>query len=333
MPRLLTCALLPLTALLLTLPALAQSYSEGVYVRFDPDAGAEATLSVSEDMSSDSMDFTSEVVLANPLTGEACRGFLPSSPNVVVVAEELPVLSIAATVDMDGVMVVRQPDGSWLCSDDANGLDPGVQIDSPSAGPYHVWVGSYSQADHAEVTLTASASELVTSENPVLGGSASVYPEGESPMTDSVSETAFSEANYAGSELHNDAAEVRAYWQASGAPLRARIQARGTLPNPVEGEMCRGNVGVQPSASVQVVGEPDGPIVISAVEDAGGDLVMVVQTPSGAWYCSDDGFGLNPAIQVSSPESGRYNVWAGTYGTYNEDGTPTNARLIVRKSL
>lgn len=46
-----------------------------------------------------------------------------------------------------------------------------------------------------------------------------------------------------------------------------------------------------------------------------GDSTMVINSPSGSYFCSDDSFGtLNPTIDFSSPSSGRYDVWIGSFG-------------------
>ena len=38
--------------------------------------------------------------------------------------------------------------------------------------------------------------------------------------------------------------------------------------------------------------------------------------PDGRWYCDDDGGvnGNNPMVRFNAPQSGRYEIWIGTYG-------------------
>jgi hypothetical protein len=44
------------------------------------------------------------------------------------------------------------------------------------------------------------------------------------------------------------------------------------------------------------------------------DSTMVINTPSGSYFCVDDSFGtLNPTIDFNSPSSGRYDIWIGSY--------------------
>ena len=57
------------------------------------------------------------------------------------------------------------------------------------------------------------------------------------------------------------------------------------------------------------------PLIISV--DAEADTTLVVNGPDGSWYCDDDGGeeGLNPSLRFNRPQSGRYEIWVGTYGS------------------
>jgi len=56
------------------------------------------------------------------------------------------------------------------------------------------------------------------------------------------------------------------------------------------------------------------PLIISAASSA--DTTLVINGPDGRWYCDDDGGanGLNPGIRFDNAQSGRYEIWIGTYG-------------------
>lgn len=51
----------------------------------------------------------------------------------------------------------------------------------------------------------------------------------------------------------------------------------------------------------------------------GADATLLVNQPDGSWRCNDDhhhqgwGHNLMPAIDFHNPQSGRYDVWVGTY--------------------
>lgn len=52
---------------------------------------------------------------------------------------------------------------------------------------------------------------------------------------------------------------------------------------------------------------------LSIYSHANGDTMLLVNDPSGTWFCNDDYQGLNPAVHFNRPRSGRYEIWAGTY--------------------
>jgi hypothetical protein len=89
-----------------------------------------------------------------------CVGNVGTRPDVVLeyTAGSFP-LAFAATSDDDLTLIIRTPDGRFLCDDDTFGLDPAVLIESPSSGRYAVWVGTYG-ADFADAELEIS--ELLT---------------------------------------------------------------------------------------------------------------------------------------------------------------------------
>ncbi len=54
--------------------------------------------------------------------------------------------------------------------------------------------------------------------------------------------------------------------------------------------------------------------------DSAKDTTMIINTPGGGWVCNDDSPAtLNPMIDFSSPATGRYDVWIGSFtsGTFN----------------
>jgi hypothetical protein len=45
-----------------------------------------------------------------------------------------------------------------------------------------------------------------------------------------------------------------------------------------------------------------------------GDTTLIINSPSGSYFCNDDSFGtLNPTIDFNSPSSGRYDIWIGSF--------------------
>ncbi|MGE0595950.1 MAG: hypothetical protein AB7P07_06280 [Hyphomonadaceae bacterium] len=78
----------------------------------------------------------------------ACVGEVPREPSMVLdVTEPVPLL-ISAAPEQRGirphntVLVVRGPDGAYICDDDSAGdLDPQILIPRPAPGRYEIWFG------------------------------------------------------------------------------------------------------------------------------------------------------------------------------------------------
>lgn len=80
--------------------------------------------------------------------GEGCIGNIASDPDhVVTLSAPIPNLRFYARADEDITLVIQQPDGSYICNDDTEGLNPVVTAANFPAGEYKVWVGSYSTED------------------------------------------------------------------------------------------------------------------------------------------------------------------------------------------
>jgi hypothetical protein len=79
-----------------------------------------------------------------------CIGYFPTAPqHVIKLGGPIDILHVL--VDSDGndlTLAIRTPDGVYHCNDDSgdpmNGLNPSVDLYSPTPGSIEVWVGSYS---------------------------------------------------------------------------------------------------------------------------------------------------------------------------------------------
>jgi len=55
------------------------------------------------------------------------------------------------------------------------------------------------------------------------------------------------------------------------------------------------------------------------------DTTLLINLPDGTWVADDDSGGnLNPKLKFQNPQTGRYDIWVGTY----KDGLP-KAKLII----
>lgn len=95
--------------------------------------------------------------------GAGCVGHIGSAANhVLTVTAPIPFLRIAAAANEDITLVVRRPDGTYLCNDDSDGLNPMVEGQFVP-GNYDVYVGSYSsEGQFARYRLGLSAAQTMT---------------------------------------------------------------------------------------------------------------------------------------------------------------------------
>ncbi len=266
---------------------------------------------------------------ANPVSGMTCYGFIAAAPTASVEMSGAGPLGITATAEdgTDLTLVVRTPDNRWFCSDDADGLNPGVQIgttDDPTAasGTYLVWVGTYGDPTGMSmdgmdmdaqpmgptaVTVTALRGEIVVS-TPDFG------------MGDMMDDRPdFSAGTYDGQDLQPDRPVTTLSLRDNAA--EADVTVNAALINPVDGDACVGFIDPRPTFAFTA---GDMPASITAASDDA-DLVMLVRAPSGGWFCSDDAQGSS-SPRVDTAEAGRYGVWV---GTYSRPAGPVSAHVSV----
>ena len=100
-----------------------------------------------------------------------CRGFIAAGPNHILNATgQFMNLRIIVSSSADTTLVVQRADGSLICNDDGDGLNPVVQ--GPFApGQHRIWVGAYSQASSG-TPYTIGFTELAAVTAASLGGGA-----------------------------------------------------------------------------------------------------------------------------------------------------------------
>lgn len=224
---------------------------------------------------------------ASRLGGSGCWGYVTEEPTYVLNyqdAGDVFDLYLSAASDVDTVMMVRLPSGSFLCDDDTAGnLGPGVFVENPANGAYAIWVGTYaSGAGYPDTALHIS--ELAFSQ--------------ENPFARSVDTSAA-----AGATL-----SLRAGFR--NDPASIQVNQGGDVRLASVGENCWGFADAAPSARVSYRAGRF-PLFISTESD--GDGTIAILAPDGSWHCNDDAAGgLNPGVTFREPASGDYLVWAGT---------------------
>ncbi|MBR9826525.1 MAG: peptidase S1 [Alphaproteobacteria bacterium] len=88
-----------------------------------------------------------------------CAGWVASAPDFQLTfsAGSLPLI-ISAASSTDTTLLVNDPNGNWHCNDDGGnqGLNPALTFYNAMSGTYDIWIGSYSQGNNANATLSIS---------------------------------------------------------------------------------------------------------------------------------------------------------------------------------
>ena len=286
-------------------PARSEPFSEGTYTPLDLEASGE-TLTLGEGDDRVTLSLVIESEISNPVEGMGCAGSIPVSPSATVTFEGDGPFSVTASDETDLVMVARTADGRWFCSDDASNRDPGIEFDG-SQGRVQVWIGTFGGPDGADVELSAHRAPLAEA----APSAREVFDAFEDAVP-----VSYAEGDYDGDDLDPDADAPEAGFGAT------TVSAGGDVYNPVEGPSCAGFLSPAPSAVVR-----GGGTLAFQASSPGDDLTLLILTPDGRWFCSDDHAGLDPGIEVSGAGDGAYTVWVGTFG----DGAPGEATLTVRQ--
>lgn len=99
-------------------------------------------------------------------------------------------------------------------------------------------------------------------------------------------------------------------------PQELEMQAGGDIDvSAYLGGACAGFVTAQPDLDLAYSGAAGNSLRFYFVaNDPSADTVMVINDPSGEWWCSDDSYDTyNPTIDFITALDGTYDIWVGTY--------------------
>lgn len=242
---------------------------------------------------------------AASVIGSSCSGFIADAPDYVVNYGGTSPLGIAAFSNEDTTIAVLTPGGSYLCNDDADGVNPGVVSDNGQAGQFFIWVGTYMAIQNntfpdADIQITEMASGGTTT-GPVSGTVTSL------------------DAMAAGSFGTIDVA-------AGFGSQSFSLQAGGAVDAFAFNDACAGYVAEVPDYTINLQTAGGSPLELAATSQE--DTTLVVIDPNGAVFCNDDANGtLDPALSISNPVAGSYAVFVGTF--ISDGSSFPDAQLIV----
>lgn len=249
-----------------------------------PDAEASAgptIVRIVDGFSSQSADGIVTATRAASTLRPACDGFVEDDASIVLSVQKTSSLRLTAAPiedpNADLILVAMAPDGSLLCSDDADGLNPRLES-QVTPGDYRVWVGTYEEKKTSAYRLRV--------DNVLLS-----VPEGPEP-------TPIEEGNFGG---------LRIAPETGVGTLRGR--AGGTRQANTVGPGCTGFIGMRPDHVLQLEARERLRVVAHATD---ADLVLLLQNADGRVLCNDDDDGLQPQL-YEDLNAGTWNVYVGTY--------------------
>ncbi|MCB9630809.1 MAG: peptidase S1 [Sandaracinus sp.] len=93
----------------------------------------------------------------------SCTGYVSARPDHLFNASgAFANLRILVNSSADTTLVVRRPDGTFVCNDDSDGTNPMVAGNFPP-GQYRIWVGSYQQGTNSPYKIGFTELASVTS--------------------------------------------------------------------------------------------------------------------------------------------------------------------------
>lgn len=109
-------------------------------------------------------------------------------------------------------------------------------------------------------------------------------------------------------------------------PSVISVRAGGSFEANNASSSCNGYITDAPTYSLSF--EP-GSLGLGIYVNSDVDTTLLVNDPSGDWFCNDDHDelnNLNSGLYFSDPESGRYDIWV---GVYSEGSANSNAMLAI----
>jgi hypothetical protein len=94
-------------------------------------------------------------------------------------------------------------------------------------------------------------------------------------------------------------------------PFTLNVTSGGAVPASAVATGCEGFVSENPDMVLQWSGSSD---LLRIFFQGSGDATLLIQDPTGDWYCNDDFQGTHhPLVDFGSPTPGQYSVWVGSY--------------------
>jgi hypothetical protein len=239
---------------------------------------------------------------------KGCNGYVSASPNVVVNwSGKSDQLSFFVYTDDDAVLAVQQPDGSFICNDDAGAatIDPLVTVKNPATGVYRVHVGTARKDQPALGFLAVTQAGIDDAKlaeldmGPMLRRRERPRPEAL-PQLDPKVLLVSRAAIFGSTDLQAGFKPIQAFVAGGGEIAAFKVEDKKLV--------CAGFVSAVPSYGFTWSGKPQG---FRLFLDALKDSTLAVVTPDQKVLCgmNADANNLNPVVDIAAPAPGDYKVF------------------------
>ncbi|MBC7812458.1 MAG: hypothetical protein H7175_14985, partial [Burkholderiales bacterium] len=204
----------------------------------------------------------------------------------------------------DATLIINAPSGDWFCNEDGEGLNPIVDIANPDEGQYDIWVGSLNEGDIIAGYLMVTESESTPSSiiTPAFATTSDTITTATTALNLDLAPNFGSTALAAG--FIPDPHTVLGIQ--SGGPIDVRLLGIGAD--------CSGFVTAAPDYNVAWSGSTQNLRIFFVADNPTQDATLVVNLPNRQWVCNDDATGgVNPAINITNPPPGDYDIWVGSF--------------------
>lgn len=232
--------------------------------------------------------------------GPDCAGYTASAPDFKINfsgnASRLRIFFVADQ-GKDTTLIVKDSSEKWFCNDDfiSGSGDPLVDISSPGAGQFDLWVGTYLPGDHSSGTLYITGLDLTPAD---YGGSS---PPGSGTLDYGLEPTF-------GSVIFGDGS--------TADPYATQVISGGTIDvsSLSLGQGCAGFAANAPDFRFNYAGSANR-LRVFYIADDGTNTTLIISGVNAIWYCNDDdpvSGTKDPMVEISNPGTGQYDVWVGT---------------------
>ncbi|RVU44038.1 hypothetical protein EA187_10815 [Lujinxingia sediminis] len=212
-----------------------------------------------------------------------CIGEVNSRPELLLVlTSRFSTLHLGVNSPADTWLIVRRPDGSFLCDDDGRGLNPRISGAFPP-GVYQVYVGSqFSSSPSYDFYASESSTGIPSPQAAPSPG-----------------------AHYQNFSLRPGFSPDPAIGTGAAGGSRDASIIGGTAHGP-----CTGRIDTRPDHRVTLERSFN---YLRFRARSHSDTSLVIVGPDGSFYCNDDSDGHDPLIEGAFP-AGEYGVFIGRVG-------------------